>query len=104
MGSCPVVISWAPRLRSPRSRVVPRHVLGGAGNTPPSEKVNVAAIGAGGMGAGNTNACADAGANIVALCDVDWDRAAGQFKKYPERQAVQETSARCSTSRRTSTP
>jgi predicted dehydrogenase len=64
--------------------VVPRHVLGGAGNTPPSEKVNVAAIGAGGMGAGNTKACADAGANIVALCDVDWDRAAESFKRFPD--------------------
>jgi predicted dehydrogenase len=63
--------------------VVPRHVLGGAGNTPPSDKVNVAAIGAGGMGSGNTNACAAAGANIVALCDVDANRAAEQFKKYP---------------------
>ncbi|HQG47767.1 MAG TPA: Gfo/Idh/MocA family oxidoreductase, partial [Sedimentisphaerales bacterium] len=63
--------------------VVPRHVLGGQGNTAPSEKVNVAAIGAGGMGAGNTDACAGAGANIVALCDVDFERAAGQFKKYP---------------------
>ena len=63
--------------------VVPRSVLGGAGDTAPSDKVNVAAIGAGGMGAGNTNACAGAGANIVALCDVDWGRAGGQFKKYP---------------------
>ncbi len=50
---------------------------------PPSGKLNVAAIGTGGMGAGNTNACAAAGANIVALCDVDWDRAADQFKKFP---------------------
>ncbi|MGE5294900.1 MAG: Gfo/Idh/MocA family protein [Solirubrobacterales bacterium] len=64
--------------------VVPRHVLGGQGNQAPSDKVNVAAIGAGGMGGGNTNACADAGANIVALCDVDFERAAGQFKKYPD--------------------
>ncbi|MEN6424741.1 MAG: Gfo/Idh/MocA family oxidoreductase [Phycisphaerales bacterium] len=63
--------------------VVPRSVLGGAGNAAPSDRVNVAAIGAGGMGAGNTNACADAGANIVALCDVDWAKAAGQFEKYP---------------------
>ncbi len=30
--------------------VVPRHVLGGAGNTAPSEKVNVAIIGTGGQG------------------------------------------------------
>ncbi len=64
--------------------VVPRHVLGGQGNTAPSDKVNVAAIGTGGMGSGNTNACAAAGANIVALCDVDWNRAADQFKKYPD--------------------
>ncbi len=63
---------------------VPRHVLGGQGNTPPSEKLNVAAIGSGGMGGGNTNACADAGANIVALCDVDWDRASDTFKRFPQ--------------------
>ena len=63
--------------------VVPRHVLGGQGNQAPSDKVNVAAIGAGGMGAANTDACAGAGANIVALCDVDFERAAGQFRKYP---------------------
>lgn len=50
---------------------------------PPSGKVNVASIGSGGMGGGNTNACADAGANIVALCDVDWNRAAETFKKFP---------------------
>jgi predicted dehydrogenase len=64
--------------------IVPSHVLGGAGQTPPSEKVNVASIGAGGMGAGNTNACAQAGANIVALCDVDEARAADTFKKFPD--------------------
>ncbi len=62
--------------------VVPRHVLGGAGYTAPSDKLNIAAIGAGGMGAGNTNNCA--AENIVALCDVDYNRAAGQFKKYPK--------------------
>jgi len=64
--------------------VVPRHVLGGAGQTPPSERVNVASIGAGGMGSGNTQACAKAGANIVALCDVDWNRAADTFKRFPD--------------------
>ena len=30
--------------------VVPRHVLGGKGFTPPSDKLNLAAIGAGGKG------------------------------------------------------
>jgi predicted dehydrogenase len=50
----------------------------------PSERVNVAAIGAGGMGGGNTNACAAAGANITALCDVDRNRARGTFEKFPD--------------------
>jgi len=63
--------------------IVPRHVLGGAGNVAASEKVNIGVIGSGGMGGANTNACAAAGANIVAQCDVDWDRAAGQFDKFP---------------------
>jgi len=62
--------------------IVPRHVLGGAGNTPPSGKLNIAGVGIGGMGQNNVAACADAGANIVALCDVDSKYAAGVFKKY----------------------
>lgn len=53
--------------------IVPRHVLG-QGQTPPSEKPNVAAIGAGGMGAGNINRVSGE-ANIVALCDADLRRA-----------------------------
>ena len=61
--------------------IVPRHVLGGSGYTPPSDKLNIATIGAGGMGAKNTEACA--GENIVALCDVDSDRAAETFQKFP---------------------
>ena len=64
--------------------IVPRHVLGGPGNTPPSEKLNIATIGAGGMGSGNTRACADAGGNSVALCDVDWRRARDTFKRFPK--------------------
>jgi len=34
--------------------IVPRHVLGGAESVPPSEKVNVALVGAGGQGRSNT--------------------------------------------------
>ena len=45
-----------------------------------NSKLNIAAIGAGGKGASDTDACA--GENIVALCDVDTDRCAGQIKKY----------------------
>ena len=54
--------------------IVPRHVLGGPDHTPPSEKLNIAGIGIGGMGAGNIRQCAHE--NIVALCDVDHTYAA----------------------------
>ena len=61
--------------------VVPRHVLGGRGRTAPSDKLNVACIGIGGMGAADVSQMSDE--NIVALCDVDWKHAAGTFKKHP---------------------
>lgn len=64
--------------------IVPRHVLGGAGELPPSERVNVAGIGAGGMGGGDIATHAKNGANIVALCDVDDQRAAGSFAAFPK--------------------
>jgi predicted dehydrogenase len=59
---------------------VPRHVLG-AGETPPSEKLNIAGIGVGGMGANNLENLNSQ--NIVALCDVDPAYGAKTFKKYP---------------------
>ena len=37
--------------------IVPRHVLGGEGNTAPSDKLNIASIGAGGMAATDIKAC-----------------------------------------------
>ena len=63
--------------------IVPRHVLGGIGYLPPSERVNMAGIGAGGMGGGDIKTHARNGANIVALCDVDEIRAAGSFQAFP---------------------
>ena len=62
--------------------IVPRHVLGGAGYTAPSDKVNIAGIGVGGMGAINLKALESQ--NIVALCDVDHQYAAGVFDIYPK--------------------
>ncbi|MBI4661700.1 MAG: Gfo/Idh/MocA family oxidoreductase [Verrucomicrobia bacterium] len=61
--------------------VLPSRVLGLGGQTPPSEKLNIAGIGIGGQGASDLNQLA--GENIVALCDVDWARGAGMFKKFP---------------------
>jgi predicted dehydrogenase len=62
--------------------VVPRHVLGGADNVPPSEKLNIAGIGIGGRGEGDLDECGSE--NIVALCDVDENHAGHVFKKYPK--------------------
>ena len=45
-----------------------------------NSKLNIAAIGAMGKGQSDTDACA--GENIVALCDVDAARCAGQVAKY----------------------
>lgn len=64
--------------------IVPRHVLGGPGQTPPSERINLAGIGAGGMGGGDIVTHAKLGANVVALCDVDDVRAAGSFNAFPK--------------------
>lgn len=61
--------------------IVPRYVLGGPGYTPPSEKLNIAFIGAGGQGERNIAQLSDE--NIVALCDVDDERAAKTYKLYP---------------------
>jgi len=62
--------------------VVPGHVLGREGETPPSGRLGIAGVGVGGMGGGNIRNCSRE--NIVALCDVDRKYAAGTFKKYPK--------------------
>ncbi|MBP7050408.1 MAG: Gfo/Idh/MocA family oxidoreductase [Phycisphaerae bacterium] len=62
--------------------IVPRHVLAGSGQTPPSEKLNIACVGIGGQGASDINDVSSE--NIVALCDVDWsNHTAGTFRRFP---------------------
>src|SRR5690606_26463476 len=62
--------------------IIPRHVLGGVGFTAPSDTLNIAGIGVGGMGRSNLNNIT--GKNVVALCDVDFKYAAKAFADYPE--------------------
>ena len=62
--------------------LVPRHAVAGSGETSPSEKINIAGIGVGGMGGNDVHAVAG-GNNIVALCDVDRSHAAHLFKDFP---------------------
>ena len=62
--------------------VVPGQVLGKQyGFTAPSDKLNIAGIGVGGIGRRNLRNMATE--NIVALCDVDWDYASKTFNDYP---------------------
>ncbi|HWD19449.1 MAG TPA: Gfo/Idh/MocA family oxidoreductase [Verrucomicrobiae bacterium] len=50
--------------------IVPRHVLGGPGFVPPSEKVNIAIIGCGGQGRTNMETlCKEPDAQIIAVAD-----------------------------------
>jgi predicted dehydrogenase len=60
--------------------VLPRFAIGQAG-PPPSRKLNLAFIGAGGQAEAAYSGCE--GENFVALCDVDDKRAADAYAKYP---------------------
>ena len=59
--------------------IVPRHVLGGAGITPPSEMLTRAVIGTGGMGMGHVTGINKA-CKLLAVCDVDEKHLANAVK------------------------
>jgi predicted dehydrogenase len=63
--------------------IVPRHVLGGPRRPAPSDRVNIAAVGVGGMG--RQNLAALSSQNLVALCDVDWGFVDGRFADIPKQ-------------------
>jgi predicted dehydrogenase len=95
-GKCQLYIIWRPEMSTKLSRrkflknstaaasavfafhIVPSSVLGADA---PSNKLNIAGIGVGGIGGSNLNQCS--GENIVALCDVDSHHAANTFNNYP---------------------
>jgi len=62
--------------------ILPSYVVSGLGHKAPSDKLNIAAVGIGGMGFANLKNIKDQ--NIVALCDVDWGYSERVFKYYPE--------------------
>ena len=66
--------------------IVPRNVLGGVGYTPPSDQLNLAAIGAGGKGSSDiSNSSVNGRERIGALCDVDFAGSAkGTVEKFPK--------------------
>lgn len=58
---------------------IPSRLLG---EEAPSRRLNIAIVGVGGRGGSSLSGCS--GENIVALCDVDSERAAGGFSRFPE--------------------
>ena len=66
--------------------IVPRNVLGGVGYTPPSDQLNLAAIGAGGKGSSDiSNSSVNGRERIGALCDVDFAGTAKRtVRKFPK--------------------
>ncbi|NNF33768.1 MAG: Gfo/Idh/MocA family oxidoreductase, partial [Saprospiraceae bacterium] len=64
--------------------IVPRFVLGGSGYVSPSDKLNIACIGAGGKGWSDiSNAYNNGGDNVVAICDIDRNMAKRAIEKWP---------------------
>lgn len=66
--------------------IVPRHVLGGVGYTPPSDQLVLAAIGSGGKGSSDIrNASVGGRERVAALCDVHFSGSASRsVKAFPE--------------------
>ncbi len=62
--------------------IIPAHVLGGLNRPAPSDRLNIAGIGVGGMGGSNLKNLPDE--NIVALCDIDFSYAAKTVQRYPK--------------------
>ena len=63
--------------------IAPSSILGMShGHVSPTDKLNLAAVGIGGMGHTNINNVKGT-ENIVALCDVDWKYAKGVFDEFP---------------------
>ena len=65
--------------------IVPRRVLGGPAYQAPSDTLNIAGVGVGGMGKYNLRVLAET-ENIVALTDVDWANAGPVFNEFPKAE------------------
>src|SRR5574341_1073547 len=67
--------------------IVPRHVLG-RGYRAPSDTLNLACIGIGGMGANDVKGMS--GEHIYALCDVDQHQGEDSFNAFPQAKRFQD--------------
>jgi predicted dehydrogenase len=79
--STTTVLSASASAQVNTAKVVP-------GKISPNEKLNLAAVGIGGMGRGNIGNCSTE--NIVALCDLDSHHAARVFDSYPKAKRFED--------------
>lgn len=63
--------------------ILPSHVVSGLGHMAPSDKLNIAGVGIGGVGRSKMRNMGNH-VNVVALCDVDWRYAKRTFDDYPD--------------------
>jgi predicted dehydrogenase len=75
------LMSSTALLAASSSTLARKTTLSRSGYKSLNEKLNIAAIGAGGKGATDIDGCKSE--NIVALCDTDWQNAAKTFDKFP---------------------
>ncbi len=68
--------------------ILPSNVIAGLGHKAPSDKLNIACVGAGGMGASNLRNVASE--NIVGLCDVDFKYSKRVFDTYPNAKVYKD--------------
>ena len=68
--------------------IVPSCAVSGLGYTAPSDKLNIAGIGVGGMGFRNLKEMETE--NIVGLCDVDWKYSKRVFEHYPKAKVYKD--------------
>ena len=68
--------------------LLPRRVLGGTAYKAPSDKLNIAGVGVGGMGANYLKGCESE--NILALADVDDKLAAPVAERYPKAKVYRD--------------
>ena len=68
--------------------IVPSFAVSGLGHKAPSDKLNIAGIGVGGMGFRNLKEMETE--NIVGLCDVDFKYSDRVFKHYPKAKTYKD--------------
>ena len=75
--------------------VIPSRLVGADESRSPNSRLALAGVGVGGVGFGQLQECAEAGFQIVALCDVDDAYAKKAYDHWPQARRYQIGRASC---------